>query len=118
MDYIVAIAILMCGVAMGALCMHAHNFAINRAVEYERQRSAKREDRLRSERDNYATLYQQASETIEQLHVEQSNAAGYEDGYRACYKDTTADAFSASVSNAIYDSLKNGKSVRMSVLGQ
>lgn len=116
MDYIQAITIIMCGIAIGAVAMHAHNWSINQAVARERQRAEKREDRLRSERDNYAGLYQTTSNTIQQMQVERANESGYEDGYRSCAKDMSADSVSASVNDAIFKGLQQGKSIRLGIM--
>ena len=103
-------------IAIGATCMHAHNFAVARAAAYERQRAEKREERLRSERDNYAQLLAAANKSIAQMQIEQANSSGYEDGYRAACHNMEADSFSANVSNAIYNSLRDGGAVSLRIL--
>lgn len=116
MDYIQAIAVIMCGIAIGAVAMHAHNWAIDTAVARERQRAEKREERLRSERDNLRNLYQQTVAAIQSMKIEQANSAGYEDGYRACYKDMGSDEIGAGMNNVICEGLRNGGAVSVRIL--
>lgn len=116
MDVYQIIGLCVACVAVGALGMHAHNFAVGRAVAYERQRSEKREERLRSERDSYQKLYRQSQATMAQMNAEQANSAGYEDGYRAACKDLEADGISASVNNAIMNGLRNGDGVSLRIM--
>lgn len=116
MDVIQIIALCAVLITVGATCMHAHNFAVARAVAYERQRAEKREERLRSERDNYMRLHQQATATIHKMQVAEANSAGYEDGYRAAYKDLESEEISASVNNAICNGLREGGAVSLRIL--
>ena len=116
MDMIQTLALCACCLAVGAVCMHAHNWAINQAVARERQRAEKREERLRSERDNHAKLLTSAQAHIAQMQVEQAEAAGYEDGYRACYKDLASDEVGAGMNNVICEGLRNGGAVAVRIL--
>lgn len=110
------LALCACCVAVGAVCIQAHNWAINQAVARERARGEKREERLRSERDNYAKLFSSAQARIAQMQTEQAEAAGYEDGYRACYKDLASDEMGAGMNNVICEGLRNGGAVAVRIL--
>lgn len=116
MDMIQILALCACCLAAGAVCMHAHNCAINQAVAREHARGERREERLRSERDNYAKLLTSAQARIAQMQVEQAEAAGYEDGYRACYKDLASDEVGAGMNNVICEGLRNGGAVAVRIL--
>lgn len=116
MDMIQILALCACCVAAGAVCMHAHNWAINQAVAREHARGERREERLRSERDNNAKLLSSAQAHIAQMQVEQAEAAGYEDGYRACYKDLASDEVGAGMNNVICEGLRNGGAVAVRIL--
>lgn len=115
MDFLIATAIVICGVAAGALSMHAHYYFAGKLVEAERKRSDRREEMLIADRDRYAGLYRSASETINQLQVERAHEAGYEDGYRTCSKDVEEDSISASVNDAIFTGLQKGKQVWLGI---
>lgn len=113
MNYLLLV---LAGTALGASAMYVHHCSVNRAILRERERSDRREDRLRSERDNYINLYKQAVATIEQLHLDQANSAGYEDGWHACYNEVNTTVYTDSLSDVLKNSLHNGKTVRMSVV--
>lgn len=116
MDVFQIIGLCVACIAVGATCMHAHNCTVARAVAYERQRAEKREERIRSERDNLRSLYQQTVTTIQSMKVEQANSAGYEDGYRACYKDMGSDEIGAGMNNFICEGLRKGGAVSVRIL--
>jgi|GEM_PF-5146956 len=116
LDVLQIIGLCVACLAIGATCMHAHSFAVGRAVAYERQRAEKREERLRAERDSYMKLYQQMTAKMQEMEKLEANAAGYEDGYRTACRDLEADSLSAGVSSTIYSSLRKGGAVSLRIL--
>ena len=116
MDIFQAIGLIAACLTVGATLMHAHYWAVGQAVAHERQKADAQAQQLRAERDSYRRLHEAAVQTIQQLRLEQANSAGYEDGYRAAYKDAEAEGFSASVNDAIYTGLRDGSSVSLRIL--
>ena len=108
------IIIFLSGVVFGASAMFLSFRRSQIAVDHERKRAEKREERLRDQRDAHTVAEEQAKEELVQLRIEQANSAGYVDGYNACLQENGLDA----VQGILDKGLRDGKRIVCSVFNR